>query len=119
MIPKTTLREHFIEVGIPIRSSTKTPEGKAVRQLRPIGGTAPYGYDFLDGQLVIHPKEIHVVRRILNLRKEGRSYSSIARNLNEMGIKPRQANKWTAWGISLIAGRNLPTTPKDLEGSRQ
>ncbi len=53
------------------------------------GKTIPkkvYGYDLIDGRLVIIPEHAAVVREIFRLYLEGNGYTNIARTLNEKGV---------------------------------
>jgi hypothetical protein len=43
----------------------------------------------------------------MDLRKDGYSFRSIARELNSLGIKLRRANNWNGWGVSMIVRRQL------------
>jgi len=114
-IPKTSVRSILLKAKVPLRPSLWTTEGKATRQKRSMAGNPPYGYAYLDGRLHIHPTEIQVVRRILNLRHSGMSFSSIACNLNDLEIKTRSGKTWDHSVISEVCRRNLPTDPKELE----
>ena len=118
-IPKTTLRSTLLENGIRLRPSFHTREGKRARTNYEMSSIPPYGFAFLDGNLVVHPKEIHVVRKILALRKLKKSCCSIARQLNDLKIPTRENKKWHGWTVSLIARRTLSTEPKELERSQR
>lgn len=57
-------------------------------------GNTSYGYCYLDGQLVSDPKEQQVIRRIVEMRKNGMSYRSIAEFLNRQGTPTRHGKTW-------------------------
>ncbi|MFN7455475.1 MAG: recombinase family protein [Pseudobdellovibrionaceae bacterium] len=59
------------------------------------GGHTPYGYAYLDGQLLIDPKEQIIVRKILKLHKTGLSGNAIARELNNQKIPSRNGKSWS------------------------
>jgi site-specific DNA recombinase len=58
------------------------------------GGHTPYGYAYLDGQLLIDPKEQIIVRKILKLHQSGVSGNAIARELNNQKIPSRNGKSW-------------------------
>ncbi|HLE11651.1 MAG: hypothetical protein A2504_00465 [Bdellovibrionales bacterium RIFOXYD12_FULL_39_22] len=68
-------------------------------------GNAPFGYAFLDGQLVLDVKEHLIVRKILKLRQSGRSTHAIADELNGQNLRPRFAKKWDRRGVYSIIKR--------------
>lgn len=58
------------------------------------GGHTPYGYAYLDGKLLIDPKEQIVVRKILKLRQEGKTFQAIADELNRHKTPTRSGKAW-------------------------
>lgn len=60
-------------------------------------GVAPYGEE--------DPQEAVVVQRVLNYRRLGWNYSSIARQLNEDEIPTRHGREWSATQIKRICSR--------------
>jgi DNA invertase Pin-like site-specific DNA recombinase len=54
-----------------------------------------------------NPAEQKVVRRIVELRREGHSYRLIAETLDAEGLRPRRAASWSAMGVRNIATREL------------
>lgn len=78
-----------------------------------VGSIAPYGYNRkkLKGEkgfkLIINPKEAEVIKTIFNLYlNENMGTTNIANYLNNLKIKPRKNNKWTASSI-----RNILQSP--------
>ncbi len=78
-----------------------------------VGSIAPYGYNRkkLKGEkgfkLVINPKEAEIIKTIFNLYlNENMGTTNIANYLNNLKIKPRKNNKWTASSI-----RNILQSP--------
>lgn len=55
----------------------------------------PYGYDNVDGQMVIVPEQAEVVKRIFADILAGKSTHVIARELNAEGIKTKRNKDWT------------------------
>lgn len=52
-------------------------------------GTAPLGYNFLDGNLIKNPEEAILVRKIFDMYIEGYGCTLIAEKLNEKGYRSR------------------------------
>lgn len=50
------------------------------------GGTPPLGYDIVDGDYVINPREAHAVRTIYTMYASEHSYSEIVDWLAQNGI---------------------------------
>lgn len=67
-----------------------------------VGSKTAYGYDLVDGELVINKPEAEVVKEIFNLFLQGHGKQSIANILNEKGIKRRSNKKWHHTTISYI-----------------
>jgi site-specific DNA recombinase len=78
----------------------RSREGQAqmVREGRFFGHTAPYGYDLVDGKLVVNEPEAEVVRTIFRLYLAGNGASRIAKYLNDPANKmlpPHNSDKWS------------------------
>jgi hypothetical protein len=69
-------------------------------------GHTPYGFAYLDGQLVIDPKEHLIVRKIIKLHQSGKSNQSIANELNNQKIPTRLKGKWQKSVIHSIIKRH-------------
>jgi hypothetical protein len=105
-VAKSTVRKTLINGGVRIRPHSGTPEGRAqFRNRTRCGGHAPYGYAYLDGKLVAHPKEIEAHRRILALRTKGLGLSAIADALNAKSILTRNGKKWDHSTVRKIINR--------------
>lgn len=57
-------------------------------------GRLVYGYDNVDGKMVVNQFERSVIKRIKNLRSRGYSWNKISIRLNDDGIKTKEGNKW-------------------------
>lgn len=57
-------------------------------------GRLMYGYDNIDGKLVVNEYERKVVKRIKNLRSRKWSWRRISNKLNEDGIKSKEGKVW-------------------------
>ena len=65
--------------------------------------TPAYGFDLVDGKLVINEKEAEVIRRIFDMYLQGVGKERIADILNEEGVpKKRDSKKWNQRMISYI-----------------
>lgn len=67
------------------------------------GGQAPFGYDVVQGNLIVNEEKSKVVKYIFRLRKNGESLNAIANKLNEKGYKTaRGGTKWYASAIQSV-----------------
>lgn len=57
-------------------------------------GRLMYGYDNVNGKLVINQTERKTIKRIKNLRSRKWSWRRISNKLNEEGILSKEGNKW-------------------------
>ncbi|WP_044736366.1 recombinase family protein [Geobacillus kaustophilus] len=72
------------------------------------GGHSPYGYKFdKDFNCTIIEDEANVVRMIYRMYCDGYGYHSIAKRLNELGIKPRIAKEWNRNSIRDILTNDI------------
>lgn len=85
------------------------------------GGTPPYGYTLLNGQLSIFDDEAAVVKEIFSLAKTIGFYT-IAKELTTRNIKPRNAAEWHVDSVRGIANNAtyagyviLNEDPKDIK----
>lgn len=61
----------------------------------------PYGYGWLNGELIKDPKEYAIVQIIQSQWKQGRSVGEIVRCLNENGYRSRLERNW---GYGVVKG---------------
>lgn len=66
------------------------------------GGSAPYGYDVLNGKLVVNPEQAKVVRNIYSMRDSGMSMRSICNRLDELGIRSSRGGKFNPSTVKVI-----------------
>lgn len=59
----------------------------------------PYGYDNVDGEMVVIPEQGEIVKRMYEQVLAGVSPSQIAKELNEQGVLTKRNGKWTAHTI--------------------
>ncbi|PAD85451.1 recombinase family protein [Niallia circulans] len=66
-------------------------------------GKIPFGYDRIDQKLVINEEEAKVVRQMFhwyNVDKWG--FKRITKELNDLGLKPKQKDKWQVTSVQRI-----------------
>jgi DNA invertase Pin-like site-specific DNA recombinase len=69
----------------------------------------PYGYDTVDGKLVINEPQAEIVRHIFTEILSGKGTQKIANALNQRGIPSKKGGHWTATTIRGIAGNEKYT----------
>ena len=67
-----------------------------------VGMVHLYGYDFINGKLVINDKEAKVVRMIYSDYLSGMQSGEIAKKLNALGIPKKLGGKWKPADISSL-----------------
>jgi hypothetical protein len=77
------------------------------------GGHTPYGYAYLDGQLLLDPKEQIVVRKILKIHQSGLSENDIARELNNQKIPSGNSRSWCPSVVRGIIKNHLSNQNKN------
>ena len=63
-------------------------------------GYTPYGYDNVDGQMVVNEEQAKTVRWIFEAILSGMSPGTIARKLNEKGIRTKRDGRWTGHTVN-------------------
>ena len=66
------------------------------------GGKPPLGYRAENGQLVIVPEEAEIVRKVFELKAQGKTLQGIADILNEMGYRSKKGNMFKHSAIQTI-----------------
>ena len=61
---------------------------------KPLNGKSPFGYHFKDGELIPHPEEAPIRKRIYEIFLETRRIRTTARRLNEAGYRTREGHKF-------------------------
>ena len=60
----------------------------------------PYGYDYIDGKMVVNAEQSTIVKRIFSMVLSGSSSADIARELNAEEIPTRRGGSWTSTTIN-------------------
>jgi site-specific DNA recombinase len=77
----------------------------AAKQGRPV--TAPcFGYDVADGQYVINEEEAHWVRKMVDMTLNGHGTWSVAKMLNENGVRTKRGREWTLKAVRVFLWKN-------------
>ena len=69
-------------------------------------GVIPYGYAYLEGQLVKNPAEYAVVNKIIKFWQSGKSLIAIAKLLNDQNVPTRLGKKWVHSVVGAIVKRH-------------
>lgn len=107
---KTSIREALTSRGYTLRRATKGPRQKSQRSAQMRSPVLPYGYDWLDGNLVVDPKEYRVVQKILQLWRDGKSERLIADFLNQQNIPTRLGKRWFHSSVNSVIKRETKPT---------
>lgn len=60
-----------------------------------LGGAAPFGYEWKNNKLVVHPVESHVRKLMYELFAKNKRMKGVARLLNQSGYRTRNGSKFT------------------------
>jgi len=112
--PKTTIRSVLVANNIPLKASSKAKPDAAERPQRAFYGAIPYGYSVLDGKLLVDPREIKIVRKILAQRQKGMSFNAIAKWLNSQKVPSKFNKSWSDKTVASII-RKHPTLTTEGE----
>lgn len=70
-------------------------------------GATPFGYTYLEGKMVVEPREYRVITEMARARAAGKGLRAIARSLNERRIPTRRGKKWNHEVVKQILERHL------------
>lgn len=114
-VAKTTIRETLIKDGVARRNFSKNQKGSQELAGAMRSGTTPFGYIYLEGKLVIDPREYQTVLEIVRLRKSGNSMRAIAQTLNDRKIPTRLGKTWKHFVVSSILERHEQNSKKSTK----
>lgn len=78
-----------------IRLAGEVKRGMTEKALRgEFQASTPLGYDMEDGVLSINPETSPIIKDIFNMYLSGGNFFSIARSLNDMGLRTKRGNKF-------------------------
>lgn len=102
---KTSICEALTSRVYKLRRAIKCPKKKASRSKQMRSPVLPYGYDWLDGKLVVDPKEYRVVQKILRLWRDGKSARLIADLLNQQSVPTCMGKRWFHSSVNSVIKR--------------
>jgi hypothetical protein len=101
-ISKFLITKSFLKNNLPIRDFKNVKNLPEDCHSYKKVGQPPYGFTYLDGKLVLDPKEHLIVRKIMSLWHRGMSMRAIALELTAKKITNRKGTKWHHGVISSI-----------------
>ena len=111
---KSFIRKTLLEAGVSLRQSVESHLSESSAPPKLHSGNTPFGYRNFRGRLIMDAREIEIVQLVMNLWTAGQSYSSIAKHLNNQGIKNRKATPWEHSLVRSIVERHKDK-PVNLE----
>ncbi len=100
--PLSTIRDLLDLNKIPLRASKKATADEPQKPKRTFWGQIPYGYNILDGKVVVDPREIKTVRKILDFHQKSTSFNAISKWLNSQKIPSKLNKKWSDKTVASI-----------------
>ena len=92
------------------RTSNALQAKKRLNDDNSINGTAPYGKEWIDGELVDCEEEQDAIQALIKLRKAGNTHSHIAKLMNIDGISNRSGRGWTESRVRSVLKANYTET---------
>jgi len=102
---KSSIRETLTARGLPLRNATKRQASKRKSEVKMRSPVIPYGHAWLEGKLVVEPREYKVVLKIMQLWQSGKSQAAIADFLNSQKVPTRMGKKWFHSSVGAIIKR--------------
>lgn len=109
-LARSTLRDAFKKQKIPIRTKGQTIKGEKLGKDFKCAGHPPFGHAYLDGKLIVDPKEQLIIRKIVKLRQSGMSLRAIADELNHHNVPTRTGKAWYLSFVKTVIDRNQKPT---------
>lgn len=104
-VAKSVVRKILIKSQIPLRSFAKENPNRADFITAKRGAKPPYGFWYIEGCLVRHPKEYPVLLQVISQWKKGQPLNSIATQLNSKKVPSPMGKKWSWNSIDNIIQR--------------
>ena len=111
--PKSTIRKVLVLNNVVLRTNEKIQNSEQKKPQRTFLGGIHYGYTALDGKLVIDPKEVKIVRKILGLYQNGISFNAISKELNKQKIPSKLGKNWSDVSVASVIRKHLNKNEKD------
>lgn len=108
-----------------INERTKSGRIATARENKYAGGVVPYGYQVVNGMILLDEQQAQTVKSIFQLYVEGNNPYKIASKLNRAGITTKNGKQWTVVQVQNIlnnetyTGFNMYNGQKERNGIRQ
>lgn len=100
-----------------INERTQSGRVKKGKSKKYAGGRVPYGYDLLDSDtMVLNDHESIVVKKVYELRKEGKSLQKVADELNNNGTMNKKGKPWSKQAIDYMLKNKVYTGEYEYHG---
>jgi len=104
---RSSIREALTERGLVLRPTKRCQKRKWKKPTAMRSGVIPYGYAYLEGRLVVDPREYKTVLQAVRWWKSGKSYTAIAKLLNDKKVPTRLGKRWTHSVVKRVIERHL------------
>lgn len=108
-----------------INERTKGGRTAKARDNKFAGGSVPYGYMLVNGQVEIEKEQAAIVKEVFELYLDGKSYNKIATMLDKRQVPTQKGGKWQAQHIKQMVnnetytGINMYNGPKEKNAIKQ
>jgi len=102
---KSSIRETLSSRGLTLRNASNRHAQKSKSPVKMRSPVIPFGHAWLEGRLVLEPREYKVVLKIMQLWRSGKTLAAIVDLLNSQNISTRKGKKWFHSSISAIIKR--------------
>ena len=93
--PLNTIRDILVLNNVPLRANKMATAVDPKKPQRAFWEAIPYGYTVLDGKILVDPKEIKIVRKIIALHQKSVSFNATAIWLNNQKITSKLNRRWS------------------------
>jgi hypothetical protein len=106
---KSSIRTALSECGLTLRKANPVQPKRRKLASKMRSGVIPYGFAYLEGKLVMDPREYKVVLQMVKLWQSGKSFTAIAKQMNNQKIQTRLGKRWAVSVVGSIIRRHLET----------